>query len=121
MTPPVDEPNLAELLDRVASGTTSADEALEVLRHLSGESDSDALVDHHRELRTGEAEAVYGPGKTPRQALEITASLVERASGAVFVTRASQEQARAVAEAVPGAVFHPRSGLIVAKAAAHDA
>jgi pyridinium-3,5-biscarboxylic acid mononucleotide synthase len=121
MGPPVDERNLAELLDRVASGTTSADEALDALRSLPGEPVADALVDHHRELRTGEAEAVYGPGKTPRQVREITAKLVERAAGSVFVTRASEEQARAVSEAVPGAVFHPRSGLIVAKAAARDA
>src|SRR5436190_5841117 len=120
MGPPVDDRNLAELLDRVASGTTSADEALDALRSLPGEPVADALVDHHRELRTGEAEAVFGPGKTPRQVREITAALVERASGAVFVTRASEEQARAVSEAIPSAVFHPRSGLVVAKAAARD-
>src|SRR3954452_9501027 len=120
MTPPVDEPNLAELLDRVASGTTSADEALEVLRHLPGESVGDAVVDHHRELRTGEAEAVFGPGKTPRQVREIAASLVEGTSGAVFVIRASEEQARAVREVIPQAAFHERSGLVVAKAAARD-
>jgi len=120
MAPPVDDRNLAELLDRVASGTTSADEALDALRSLPGELVGDALVDHHRELRTGEAEAVFGPGKTPRQVGEITAALVARASGAVFVTRASEEQARAVSEAIPRAVFHPRSGLIVAKASAPD-
>src|SRR5918911_4164391 len=120
MALPVDERNLAELLDRVASGTTSADEALDALRQLPGEPVADALVDHHRELRTGEAEAVFGPGKTPRQVRDITASLVERASGAVFVTRASEEQARAVRDAIPGAAFHPRSGLIVAKRAERD-
>src|SRR3954470_17970844 len=121
MVPPVDERNLAELLDRVASGITSTDEALDALRRLPGEPVADALVDHHRELRTGEAEAVFGPGKTPRQVREITASLVERASGAVFVTRATQEQARAVREVIPQAAFHERSGLVVAKAAPRDA
>jgi NCAIR mutase (PurE)-related protein len=116
----VDERSLAELLDRVASGCTSANEAVGVLRSLPGESVADATLDAHRELRTGEAEAVFGPGKTPRQAGEIAAALVARASGAVFVTRASEEQARAVHEAVPEAAFHPRSGLIVAKAARRD-
>src|SRR5947208_12932744 len=106
MAPPVDERNLAELLDRVASGTTSTDEALDALRHLPGEPVADAIVDHHRELRTGEAEAVFGPGKTPQQVREIAASLVERASGAVFVTRATEDQARAVRDALPQAVFH---------------
>jgi pyridinium-3,5-biscarboxylic acid mononucleotide synthase len=120
MAPLVDERNLAELLDRVASGTTSTDEALDALRHLPGEPVADAVVDHHRELRTGEAEAVFGPGKTPRQVREIAASLVERSSGAVFVTRATEEQARAVSEVVPGARWHPRSGLVVAKSAGRD-
>ena len=120
MAPPVDERNLAELLDRVASGTTSADEAFDALRSIPGESVTDATLDGHRELRTGEAEAVFGPGKTPRQVQEISAALVERASGAVFVTRATEEQAVAVRKSVPAVVFHPRSGLIVAKRAARD-
>src|SRR5436853_1673083 len=115
MGPPVDERNLAELLDRVASGSTSTDEALDALRRLPGEEVGDAVVDHHRELRTGEAEAVFAPGKTPRQVREIVQALVARTSGAVFVTRANEEQARAVKEVVPEAVHHPRSGLVVAK------
>jgi NCAIR mutase (PurE)-related protein len=115
MAPPVDERSLAELLDRVASGSTSTDEAVDALRSLSGEPVGDAVVDHHRELRTGEAEAVFGPGKTPRQVREIVSALVATASGAVFVTRATPEQARAVKEAVPAAVHHQRSGLVVAQ------
>jgi NCAIR mutase (PurE)-related protein len=117
MGPPVDERNLAELLDRVASGSTSTTEALDALRLLPGERVGDALLDHHRELRTGEAEAVFGPGKTPRQVREIVAALAARASGAVFVTRATEEQARAVTEVVPEAVHHQRSGLVVVKRA----
>jgi pyridinium-3,5-biscarboxylic acid mononucleotide synthase len=117
MTPPVDERNLAELLDRVASGSTSTNEALDALRLLPAENVGDAVLDHHRELRTGEAEAVFGPGKTPRQIRDIVSALVEHASGAVFVTRATHEQARAVSEVVPSAEFHERSGLVVAKRA----
>jgi pyridinium-3,5-biscarboxylic acid mononucleotide synthase len=117
MGPPVDERNLAELLDRVASGSTSTNEALDALRLLPGEYVGDALLDHHRELRTGEVEAVFGPGKSPRQVREIVAALAARASGALFVTRATQEQARAVREVVPEAVHHPRSGLVVVKPA----
>src|SRR5438105_14752037 len=120
MGPPVDERNLAELLDRVASGSTSTDEALDALRRLPGEHVGDAVLDHHRELRTSEAEAVFGPGKTPRQVREIVQALVDRASGAVFVTRATEEQARAVREVVPGAVHHPRSGLVVAQHTAEE-
>lgn len=116
----MDERTLADLLNRVASGDLPADEALEDLRALPYEDLRDAKVDHHRELRTGQAEAVYAPGKTPEQVRVTTAALVARASGAVFVTRANPEQFHALLDVVPDATYSPRSRLIVAKRAALD-
>jgi NCAIR mutase (PurE)-related protein len=113
----VDERRLSELLDRVASGALSVDRALEDLRDLPHEHLSDATIDHHRELRTGQAEAVYAPGKTPEQVRDAAAALVAQASGAVFVTKAAPEQFHALLGAVPGATYHPRSRLVVAKRA----
>ena len=113
----MDESRLADLLDRVASGKLPVDAALEDLRGFPYEKLADATIDHHRELRTGQAEAVYGPGKTPEQVRDAAAALVARASGAVFVTRASPEQFHALMEAVPGATYSPRSRLIVARRA----
>ena len=83
----MDERRLSDLLDRVASGALSVDRALEDLRDLPHEHLPDATIDHHRELRTGQAEAVYAPGKTPGQVRDAAAALVARASGAVFVTK----------------------------------
>jgi pyridinium-3,5-biscarboxylic acid mononucleotide synthase len=117
----VDERSLAELLDRVASGAISVDRALEDLRDLPHERLADATLDHHRELRTGQAEAVFAPGKTPRQVRDIAAALVARTSGAVLVTKATPEQFHALMAAVPNATYHPRSRLIVAKRAPADA
>jgi NCAIR mutase (PurE)-related protein len=116
----VDERRLSDLLDRVASGALSVDRALEDLRDLPYEHLSDATIDHHRELRTGQAEAVYAPGKTPGQVRDAAASLVARASGAVFVTKAAPEQFHALMEAIPDATYHPRSRLVVAKRAEAD-
>ncbi len=113
----MDERALADLLDRVASGEVPVDRALEDLRNLPYERIPDAAVDHHRELRTGQAEAVFAPGKTPAQVRDATAALAARASGAVFATRATPEQYHAVLERVPDATYRPRSGLIVAKRA----
>jgi len=117
MLVPVDERTLAELLDRVAAGEVPVDRAVRDLRALPYEPLADANVDHHRELRTGQAEAVYGPGKTPRQVRETAEALVARATGAVFVTKASPEQFHAVLEGVPSATYRPRSRLVVAKRA----
>jgi pyridinium-3,5-biscarboxylic acid mononucleotide synthase len=117
----VDERSLAELLDRVASGAISVDRALQDLRDLPHERLADATLDHHRELRTGQAEAVFAPGKTPGQVRDIAAALVARTSGGVLVTKATPEQFHALIEAVPNATYHPRSRLIVAKRASADA
>ena len=113
----MDERTLADLLDRVASGEVPAGRALEDLRALPYEDLPDTKVDHHRELRTGQAEAVYAPGKMPEQVRDATAALVARASGAVFVTRADPEQFHALLDAVPDATYGPRSRLVVAKRA----
>jgi NCAIR mutase (PurE)-related protein len=119
MGPPVDEQRLARLLDEVAGGDTSVADATETLRDLPFQQLDDAKVDHHRELRTGHPEAIYGPGKTLAQVREIAKALAGRAVGAVLLTRATAEQAAAVAKVVPGTVFHERSALVVVKASEH--
>jgi NCAIR mutase (PurE)-related protein len=117
MLAPVDERALAELLDGVAAGEIPVERALDDLRFLPYEAIADANVDHHRELRTGQAEAVYAPGKTPDQVRDAVAALVARTAGAVFATKASPEQFHAVLERVPAATYRPRSRLIVASRA----
>ncbi len=114
---PVDERSLAELLDRVASGRTPVDQALEGLRDLPYEEVPDARIDHHRELRTGAAEAVFGPGKTPQQVRDAVRALAARSTGAVVVTKATPEQFRAVLEAAPAAIYDERSLLVIVKPA----
>jgi pyridinium-3,5-biscarboxylic acid mononucleotide synthase len=113
----VDERTIARLLDDVAAGRTSVDDALAGLRDLPYESVPDARVDHHRELRTGQPETIYGPGKTPAQVADIARALAPRSSGAVLVTRATADQADAVRAVIPEAEFHERSRVIVVKAA----
>ncbi len=117
---PVDEAALTSLLQRVADGDRSVQQALSDLRGLPFEDIGSAKIDHHRELRTGQAEAVYGPGKTPDEVREAATALVRRASGAVFVTRATPEQFAAVQPAVPAATYDERSRLIVAKEASRN-
>jgi NCAIR mutase (PurE)-related protein len=100
----VDEAALRQLLDDVRDGRTDPDEAVHLLRRLPFADLGFARVDHHRLLRQGMAEAVYGPGKTPDQAARIVAELLARAEdSAVVLTRASADQVRAVTEANPGA------------------
>jgi pyridinium-3,5-biscarboxylic acid mononucleotide synthase len=117
MTDLVDERTLADLLHDVARGRVSVENAVEELRDLPYQQLEDVKIDHHRELRTGVAEAVFAPGKTVAQVLGAATALAERSRGAVLITRASRAQADAVRARHPGAVFHERSGLVVVRSA----
>ena len=98
----MDEATLRRLLEDVRSGALSADDAVAELRRLPFADLGFARVDHHRSLRQGRPEAVYGPGKTPEQCAAIVAELLDGGTGPVLLTRASEEQARAALERNPG-------------------
>jgi NCAIR mutase (PurE)-related protein len=100
----MDETDLRALLDEVRSRRVSADEAVSRLRRLPFADLGFARVDHHRALRQGFGEAVYGPGKTPEQCALIVAELLARGSGPVILTRADPAQAAAATAANPDAV-----------------
>lgn len=92
----MDEAALRALIDAIRSGATSADEAVARLRRLPFSDVGEALVDHHRTLRQGVPEAVYGPGKSPEQCVRIIGELLDHGSGPVLLTRASTDQVKAV-------------------------
>lgn len=102
----MDEANLRELIDGIRDGSVSADDAVRTLRRLPFADVGDALVDHHRALRQGVPEAVYGPGKSAAQCVRIVTELLEHGDGPVLVTRAGDEQVSALTAAHPDAEQH---------------
>jgi pyridinium-3,5-biscarboxylic acid mononucleotide synthase len=107
----VDQEQLRALLDQVRSGAVDVDAAIDRLKHLPFEDLGFAKVDHHRALRIGIPEVVFGQGKTPEQVLGIVSSLLKR-SGNVLVTRASQDMARQVSSRIADAEYFPASGAL---------
>ena len=102
----MDEPAVRRLLDDVRSGAISADDAVARLQRLPYADLGFAKVDHHRTLRQGLPEAVYGPGKTPEQCAAIVAELLtEEDGGPILLTRATETQAVAALERSPGGVL----------------
>lgn len=101
---------LKALLQAIAEGRVSPEQALEQLRLLPYESVEFARIDHHRALRKGFPEVVFCTGKTPEQVAEIVARLVPH--GRVLATRATLEQYEAVRQRVPEAVYHPEARAI---------
>lgn len=95
----VDDTALRALIDGIRSGTITPDEAVARLGRLPFADMGDALVDHHRTIRQGMPEAVYGPGKSPEQCVRIVGELLEHGSGTVLLTRASDAQAKATTAA----------------------
>lgn len=97
--------SLKKLFQQVKRGKLSPDEAVEQLRHMPFEDLGFANVDHHRSLRVGMAEVIFGPGKEPLQLAEIFAKLTQRGNN-VLATRVTEEQFRAVKRKVRKAEFH---------------
>jgi len=95
----VDEDALRDLIADIGSGAIDPDAALARLGRLPFAEVGDALVDHHRVLRQGMPEAVYGPGKTPEQCVRIVGELLAHGTGPVLLTRATSEQVGAVTSA----------------------
>ncbi|HUF99615.1 MAG TPA: nickel pincer cofactor biosynthesis protein LarB [Ilumatobacter sp.] len=92
----MDEVALRELIDGIRSGSIAPDDAVATLRRLPFADLGDALVDHHRALRQGIPEAVYGPGKSPEQCVRIVGELLTNGTGPVLVTRVDDAQAKAL-------------------------
>ncbi len=79
--------NLRSLLEAVANGKVTPDMALDSLKDLAYESVGEfAKIDHHRELRTGFPEVIWGPGKTPEQIAQIM-GVMRRRNSVVMATR----------------------------------
>ncbi len=98
--------SLKRLLESVGRGEVGADEAVEQLKHMPFADLGFAKVDHHRELRHGLAEVVYGEGKKPEQVVAIVNELVGRHGGAL-VTRLDERAGAEVASAVDGFRYNP--------------
>jgi pyridinium-3,5-biscarboxylic acid mononucleotide synthase len=98
----LDAASLKSLLDQVAHGSTSADEAFGRLRDLPFEDLGFAHIDHHRSLRRGFPETIFSQGKTPEQTVTIAERLIE-AGTMVLATRVDETTASALIARFPGA------------------
>jgi NCAIR mutase (PurE)-related protein len=89
-----------EMLERVRASDLSVDDALEHLRQLPFRDIGVATVDHHRALRQGTPEVIFGERKTVEQIARITEEMV-RAGQNVLVTRVDAEKAAALVQHFP--------------------
>lgn len=106
---------LRDLLDRVQAGNLTPESAqqsiLQYLRQAPFEDLGFARIDHHRGVRQGFPEVVFGQGKTPEQVAAV-ASRIVAAGHALLVTRTDAVAYDAVAQLVPDATFAPLARTI---------
>ncbi len=112
----MDRQQLLDVLDQVRLGALSPADAADRLRDLPyaevAHAVGSTMIDHHRELRTGVPEIVFGAGKTPEQIAGGLRELARRAGGAI-ATRVDAARAEALRALVPEVVVHELARIAV--------
>lgn len=96
----MDRNELRELFQKTADGELTPDEAVMKLRLKPFEELGYSRPDHHRGLRTGIPEVIYGAGKTPPQIAGIADALLNGGQKTVIITRLSSENAQRLSELI---------------------
>jgi pyridinium-3,5-biscarboxylic acid mononucleotide synthase len=104
----MDPERLRDLLVRVSAGSLTTEEALQQLKSLPFEDLGFAKVDHHRTLRTGFPEVIFGAGKTAEQIIDIARSLNDGAHN-VLITRLDADKSERVREVFPQLSYSPQA------------
>lgn len=107
----MDQDQLRVLLEEVRTGAVNVDAAVERMRHLPFEDLGWAKLDHHRALRHGLTEVIFGKGKTPEQIAIIAARLLEKSPN-LLITRADESIAARLKKSFPDAEYFALSGAV---------
>jgi len=108
----MDSKTLRHILDQVAGGTLPVDSAMDQLTRMPFEDVGYAHIDHHRSLRKGFPEVVFGAGKTAEQ----IAGILERMTAqehVVLVTRIDPEKAKRILSEFPEGSYHEDARMLV--------
>ncbi len=108
----MDKESLLKILANVAAGKTPVEEAAKTLKHLSFEDIDYAHIDHHRSLRKGFPEVIFGQGKTSDQIIGIMDKMLYQ-ENIVLVTRIDKNQAEKVVARFPEAVYHQDARMLI--------
>lgn len=109
----MNEKDIRELVEAVRKGRVSGEQAIERLKNLPYEDLGFARIDHHRELRQGYPEVIFGAGKSPQQVAEIVRGMLRaKSSHNILITRADKRIYARVRRISRQAKFHAASGAI---------
>ena len=87
---------IKDILESLERGDITSEEALLKLKAAPFDDLGYAKVDHHRSIRQGVSEVIYGAGKTPEQIIGIMKSMIENGQERILITRLSEDAAEIV-------------------------
>ncbi|MCX5859507.1 MAG: 1-(5-phosphoribosyl)-5-amino-4-imidazole-carboxylate carboxylase, partial [Proteobacteria bacterium] len=102
---------LEDLLQRVKAGKLDIPRAMEEMKFLPYQDLGFARLDHHRGIRQGTAEVVFGEGKSSEQIIEIVKHL-KVSGGKVLVTRVDREKARKIRSVHRELDYYPQARIL---------
>lgn len=105
---------LEKLLKDVQKGKISPKEALEILKDLPYQDLSFAKIDHHRELRRGSPEIIFGQGKTDDQIAKIAKVILQKGSN-LLITRVESKVYRKIKQKIPKVKYNASAKTIYLK------
>ena len=108
----MDKSEIREILSKVALGEITPDEAELKLRVLPFEDLGFAKIDHHRAIRQGAAEVIYGAGKTDEQIIKIAETMLERGEKTVLITRIGKDTADKLTASLVGRFIYSEAGRV---------
>ena len=108
----MEQKELYNLLQNVKNGDLSIEDAVHKIRLMPFEDIGYAKIDHHRAIRQGIGEIIYGAGKTPEQIEGIARAMLERGQKTILITRLDEEKASRLD--LPGFRYEalPKLGLL---------
>ena len=102
---------MQNLLEKIRDGRITVDQGLDRLKGFPFEKLEYATVDHHRPLRQGVPEVVFGQGKTTEQIVGIVSRIIAQEDN-VLITRLDAEKAKCILAEFSQAEYHPNSGIM---------
>ncbi len=100
-----------QLIEAARTGKVSVEEAVDRLARLPYEDLHFARVDHHRELRIGFPEVIFGNGKTAEQILQIAERILTHSAN-LLISRTTEEVFTRLLPFAPEAEFHSQARMI---------
>ena len=109
----MEQKKILKLLKDVQDGKTSPEDAVLLLKKDPFENVGYAMIDHHRGLRHGISEVIFGENKTVEQIVGIISTMAARGQKNIMTTRISQKKAKKLKQALPELYYDPVSRICI--------